>query len=217
MKSKIKEILYRLIRHKNGMVVDSMADKNLNYERSYGVSVVKIKEVAGQYPKDNDLAMMLFNRPERECKLAAVFIADAANLSGEQIEAISKQIINSELAEQVAMRLMPEHAQAIDYALNWCKNTTNEFLQKCGWMIAGRLAALNNFQDKYFDDFFELLNQTNFGSIHLRSAIIYALPKLSQKSETGKNKTANWVAQNKNSNNTGKQIVACEIDAFSVN
>ena len=214
MRNKATEILFKLIKHKNGVVVDSMTDKNLNYERSYGVSVVKIKEVANQYPKDNDLAISLFEHPVRECKIAAVFIADAAQLTEEQMNCIAAQIVNSELAEQVAMRLIPLYPNTINCILEWCKNADNIFLQKCGWMSLGWIAAKGNFPDNSFEKFYCLLNEIDFSPVHLRHAVIFALSKLSQQSKSINLKIKEWIEQNRNNEDANKQYVISELEAF---
>ena len=214
MENKVIKIVWQLRKYKNGVTADSMTNRMLAYKINYGVPIVNIKEVAKLYEGDNALSMQLFARPEREAKLAAIYITDEDKLTEKDINNIEKQIINNELAEHIVLRIIARMPNAVKYAIKWCKQNNNEFLQKAGWMTIGRIAINTDITEQKLGVFFELIGLADFASAHVRAALIFALPKLALKSDNMKEKVKNWINKNIKSDDANIQYTANEINIF---
>ena len=131
------EILSRLISQKNGAVTDSMMDKGIIYKVSYGVALHTIKRIAGEYAPDHELARQLYERDEREAKLAAIFIEDPKAVSTNQLELWANDFSNTELAEVACSQLLYKTPYALPYSYQWCQSPHNH-LQRAGWIMVAK-------------------------------------------------------------------------------
>lgn len=186
----VQKVLSELVRYKNGMVSESMARLGIEYKRNYGVSILDIKRVAAKYGPDHNLAMQLFERPIRETRLAAIYVADPLLLTNEQIDFIGLQFTNPEMVEQACMMLLWKSPLAMAFAYEWL-DTDNEFKQKAAWMLLGKLPQAA-WTSTFESDILPLLNKSNHRSIHVRSALIYALPILAARSDAAQRYISFW-------------------------
>ena len=67
----IRDIKKQLRLFMNGVVSQSMREKGLDYKLNFGVEVPRIKEIAGKFEKNHELAQALWKENIRECKILA--------------------------------------------------------------------------------------------------------------------------------------------------
>ena len=115
-------LMRRLKVEMNGAVVDSMRQRGLDYPLSYGVSVVTIRDIAGEFAPDHSLALLLFRQQVRELKLAAAFIDDPGAVTSGQMNEWVRDFTNTEIVEQVVYALF-RHVPGVDaVATEWIKS-----------------------------------------------------------------------------------------------
>ncbi len=122
----------------NGAVAESMKDHGLHYKKNYGVSTVRLKEIARTYTPDLALAERLWFLGERETMIMATLLAPPLNFPVKTAEAWSRLCTNQELIEQANMNLF----QHLTYAIDFCQRsiaTENTTLQSFGFTLALRI------------------------------------------------------------------------------
>lgn len=210
--NKTDEIVQQLIRYKNGVAADSMTEKGLTYALNYGVSVTDIMAVAKQYAYNNELAKQLFQRPEREAKLAAIYITNPNQLT--DIDKLEGYFFNSEMVEQLVLRLIYKHPSALTHAFSWCQQTDKPYFQKAGWLAVGRASTLPNVSEEQLKPFIDLINKADFSSVHVRTAITYALLKIAEKSGELLSMVKAWLKASEKHEDANYTSMAVEIKTF---
>lgn len=112
-------LLRRLRTEMNGAVVESMERQGIRYPLNYGVSVPTIRTVSGAYAGDHELALLLFEQPVRELKLAALFIDDPARVTTTQLQRWGHSFTNSEIAGQAALHLISKAPCGLEVSREW--------------------------------------------------------------------------------------------------
>ena len=134
---KMISLLGRMRKQMNGAVADAMYYYGQRYGLNYGVSLPTIREIASAEGKDHELARYLYKQQVRELRLAAMHIAEPALFSFEEASAWADDIINSELAEEMAFALLPHSAALQEIYAAWT-TSGNEFLAYSALMAASR-------------------------------------------------------------------------------
>ena len=208
----IFEILARLINQKNGAVTESMTDRGIIYKVNYGVSLHTIKKVAEEYAPDHELAQQLYERDEREAKLAAVFIEDPQKVTAEQMERWAKDFINVELAEVACSQLFYKTPYALPYSYEWC-TVKNIYLQKAGWTMIARISQQNEATNVQLVLYLGLAECADLSQAVIQQAVISALVKFGTRNEELRQAVMGFASRIKNEG-SDKQLVADEIISF---
>lgn len=101
---------FRLIM--NGVTMQSMKEKGSEYKISWGASLMHLRDMAAEYPKDYDLAIELWKSEVRECKMLATMLMPAEEMPREVADIWMEQTKTQEIAEQMVFNLL----QYVDYA-----------------------------------------------------------------------------------------------------
>lgn len=162
-----QKILSQLLCYKNGVIADSLRNAGINYARSYGVPVIDIKRVSKDYFPNHNLALELFARRERECKIAAVYIDNPAEVTISQIDDWAKAFNNVEITEQVCLNLFGKTSYAATKIEEWISNE-NKFLQQAAWNLFAKSENIDR-------EFLQKIISYNFNYTNVQSAAIQAL------------------------------------------
>ncbi len=103
--AKMAALLRTLRTQTNGAVVEAMSARGADYPLSYGVSVADIRRIASPYAPDEPLARLCYRQQVRELRLAALYIADPAQVTPADIAFWGAGIDSPETAEHVALML----------------------------------------------------------------------------------------------------------------
>lgn len=171
--SQKKEILSDIRRDMNGAVVGVMNDM-IHSEPffSYGVSVVKIKEVAKRYFPNHLLAAALFDTKIRELKLAAIYIDSPAEVTKEQMNGWKDSFFSLELAEHASSMLFYSSDCALDVAYEWIGDD-NDFVVKAACLIIGKHAKLC-FKDQDKGKYKEIIDKSRDILLQKNSSIVFS-------------------------------------------
>lgn len=135
-------LLGKMRKQMNGAVADAMFYYGANYGLNYGVSLPTVREIAQQEERDHLLAQYLFKQQVRELKLAALHIADPAELTPTTAEEWAAGINNSELAEEAAFVLLHRVPTVQEIIAQWMASN-NEFAAYAAMMTAARCKSLS--------------------------------------------------------------------------
>ncbi len=125
----------------NGAVSQAMRERGAHYGLNYGVSLPTLRQAALPYAPDPELAEALWRQDIRELRLAALFVADPAQMTLEQIERWSSSWRTAEEAEQSVAQLFSKTPEALAAARGWLGGDTSSDLQRLAALHLLRLAA----------------------------------------------------------------------------
>jgi len=135
----IKDIRMRCRRVMNGTVSRSMRDKGLEYKLNFGVSLLQLKEIAGYYNPNADLAETLWKNDVRELKILATMLYPIEKFSKERALVWIKEIANQEIREQLCINLL-EKLTCASELINECSTSGSESIRATGyWLHAGSI------------------------------------------------------------------------------
>jgi hypothetical protein len=152
-----QEILSMIKPLQNGVVVNSMKKRGVEYKVNFGVSIPLLRQMASDYEKNHLLAIKLWNRQWRETMILATLLDQPAEVTKNQMDYWVKNFQSIEIAEQAAMNLFSKTSFAYEKAYEYCLG--KKLLVKIvGLLMIGRLALTDReASDDKFDPFFELM------------------------------------------------------------
>lgn len=136
----IKDIRVKLRRSMNGAAAASMRGMGIEYKFNFGVSLPGIKEIAGSYGKDAELAEALWKEDVRELKILATLLYPPSVLKPEDALRWVARVRHQEIAEQLCRNLLQETPFAEELAMRWLSGE-GEFTRVVGFLLFSRLCA----------------------------------------------------------------------------
>lgn len=174
----IKDIKAQLRLFMNGVVSQSMREKGLSYKINFGVELPRIKEIAGKYEKNHQLAQALWKEDIRECKILAGLLQPVDTFYPEISDIWVEDIRNIEIAEMTCMTLFQHLPYAPAKSFQWIADE-REYIQVCGFLtIARLLMKKGDMDDRAAGEFLDqAICAVLSGTHHVRNAAILALRK----------------------------------------
>jgi hypothetical protein len=121
----------------NGVVADSMKDRGIVYKKNYGVTTLRLKEIARDFTPGLALADRLWLLGIRETMILASMLAPASAFPEGKARKWSTECTNMELIEQVTMNLFQHLPYAVSFALE-CIHSNEAHMQSIGFTLALR-------------------------------------------------------------------------------
>ena len=156
----------------NGIVSAHQRRQGLNYRINFGVEIPRLKDIAREYEKSEELATALWQENIRESKLLAIFLLPQEN----HAELAPKWIAEApftEIADHLAMNILCKLPNAAEKALQWCANPTG-LHRYCGYLTLAHIArqgqALTPEQEELFFERAIALFEASEGGIEKQSA-----------------------------------------------
>lgn len=142
MSIKIDELLRSirtdLRKSMDGVVSKSMRDKGLNYKLNFGVSVVRVQEIAKKYQADQTLAEALWEQGTRELKILATLLYPVEAYAIADAQKWVEEIPNQEIREQVCKNLFQKLDFADQLVQDWTASSNDE-VRATGYWLFSRL------------------------------------------------------------------------------
>lgn len=161
--SQILKIKQKLMLSMNGIVSEQMEKNGIFYNKNFGVSIPRIKEIAAETEKNADLAQRLWTLDIRETKILSTLIEPVENLNIEKALSRIQQINQIELAEQISMNLLSKLSFAEELCLI-CTDSNQLWIQITGFILSTRIYGRLTYPAsiKLIDRAFELANTDEF-------------------------------------------------------
>ena len=134
---KIREIKKELRLAMNGVVSSIQRNHGLNYKINFGVEIPRIKGIAGEFEKDEELAKRLWQDNIRECKMLAIFLMPESGYAHVAEQWIAETPF-TEIADHLTMVILSKLPDAATKALEWIQNNEGMF-RYCGFMTLTHL------------------------------------------------------------------------------
>ena len=173
-----QELLAKIRLLKNGETVAQMKAMGVNYRINWGASVISLRQLSKQYPKNHLLALKLWNKQWRETMILATLLDDPAELSEEQTDYWTKSFEAPEIAEQAVANLFVYSKFAFVKALEYCRGKKH-LVRLTGLLLIGRLAMTDKKAiDEMFESFFDVLSplakDPALGQVFYRTILLMA-------------------------------------------
>ena len=180
----IKDIRKRCRLAMNGVASTGMRESGLNYKLNFGVSLLKIKEIASVYSPDKELAEALWQENVRELKILATMLYPVIDFTKDKAGIWVCQIPNQEIREQICLNLFQKLSYANEIATDWTTSPDNSTRATGYWLLV-RLMQAKLFTAKDNTDviplaFEDVLSADN---VSLRNAALLALKYSGRKSK----------------------------------
>ena len=170
---KISEIKRKIRLSMNGVVSESMANNGIIYKTNFGVSILRIKEIALAYKPNLELAQRLWNLQIRETMIMATLLQPVEDFTYEDALEWSKNLNQIEIIEQITVNLLCKIDFAFRLIENWLSDS-NSWLQIAAFLMAGRIvpnlkvAEINLIIEKSIE-------KSNTENFHLYKSIAFCL------------------------------------------
>jgi hypothetical protein len=152
-----QQLLKAIRLRKSGEVADAMIQQGIKYKMNWGVSLLDLREIAGQFTPNHLLALKLWNKQWRETMILATLLDTPEEVTEEQMDFWTKSTEYTEIAEQASANLWVKSKFAFIKALEWCRGKKH-IVRFTGVHLMGRLAIADKKAiDEMFEPFFEEL------------------------------------------------------------
>ncbi len=118
----------------NGVASSSMRGKGVGGYLNWGIQLPALKELAGEYGKNYDLAIALWKENVRECKILATLIMPYDKMKDDLVSLWMEQTNTQEIAEYATFNLYQYLENASLYAFVWIASD-NIITQICGFNL----------------------------------------------------------------------------------
>jgi len=134
-----------------------MARYNIRSDRSFGVSIPKLRKLGKELGRDHELAARLWAAGIRETMILAALVDDPDLITEEQMEAWVLDFYDWEVCDQCCMNLFEKTPYAAPKAVAWSARP-EEFVKRAGFVLMARLAVSDKkAPDQVFEAFLPLI------------------------------------------------------------
>jgi 3-methyladenine DNA glycosylase AlkD len=134
----IKEIRQKIRLSMNGIASDLMTESGIIYKKNYGVSIIRLREIASNYEQNHDLAQRLWSLQIRETMILATMLEPIDQFSYELANQYANDFNQVEIIEQICMNLLSKVTFAHQLCTKWIFDE-NVLIQIAGFYLATRI------------------------------------------------------------------------------
>ena len=177
IEKQFQEIFKKVMILRNGETHHEMSKYGLKYQKSLGVTIVNLRELASCYKKNHLLAHKLWTKGFRETKILASLLDEVQEVNREQVERWFTEMDSNELLEQVSMNLLLNLPDISQYIKVWLQSKNYKKVL-CAIMVLGRIAMLKREEDHaLLYDSIDLIPE-NIDELYLRNHLKRTLGKI---------------------------------------
>lgn len=177
IEKQFQEIFKKVMILRNGETHHEMSKYGLKYQKSLGVTIVNLRELASCYKKNHLLAHKLWTKGFRETKILASLLDEVQEVNKEQVERWFTEMDSNELLEQVSMNLLLNLPDISQYIKVWLESKNYKKVL-CAIMVLGRIAMLKREEDHaLLYDSIDLIPE-NIDELYLRNHLKRTLGKI---------------------------------------
>ena len=171
----VEEILQKIKKSMNGVIASQMNKNGIIYQKNYGVTIPRLKEIAAQYESQHELAQKLWEFPIRETKILATLLEPAEKFSYSMAQQWMEECTQIELIEQICMNLFSRLSYASQLCCEWI-SSENDWKKIAGFILSSRISNTLTSEEKNFitEKAFENSTTENY---HLYKAISICLSR----------------------------------------
>jgi 3-methyladenine DNA glycosylase AlkD len=179
----IEEIIFELNKLANPDKVTFKEQKfGVVSNNALGIYHSDLKKMAKKIPKDNELAIQLFDTNIYEARLLCSKIFNPKNLTTSLMEKWVSTFENWEICDSFCMGLFAKSKFAVSKSIEWTKRT-KEFEKRAGFTImAAYCMADKNSTNEIFEQFFPIIiREATDERLYVKKAVNWALRNLGKR------------------------------------
>jgi 3-methyladenine DNA glycosylase AlkD len=205
----IDEIITRLKSLSNPKSMEGMARYGINPEKTLGVSIPSLRQLAKEIGKSHALAQQLWDTDIHEARILAGMIDEPDKVNDSQMERWVRDFDSWDVCDQCCMNLFDRTEFAYSKAIEW-SSREEEFVKRAGFALMAVLASHDKKAgDEAFLKFFPAIEKESVDDRnYVKKAVNWALRQIGKRNinlnrmaiETAKNirkidsRAARWIA-----------------------
>lgn len=202
-------IVKRLKQLSNPANVEGMKRFGISSQKTFGVSIPGLREIAKETGKNHKLAIELWNTGYHEARILASMIDVPKEVTDAQIEKWVKDFDSWDVCDQCCSNLFDKTPSAYEKINKWSKSK-DEFIKRAAFSLLAVLAVHDKkADDKKFMNYFPVIKRESTDERnYVRKAVNWALRQIGKRNRNLykeairlakeimkiENKTARWIA-----------------------
>lgn len=176
------EILKRLKSLSNPKNVEGMARFGINPDRTYGVQIPVLRQIAKKTGKDHALAQELWASGIHEARILASMVDSPSLVTEEQMESWVREFDSWDVCDGCIMNLFAFTPFAWDKTVEW-SSAKKEFVKRAGFVMMARLAVGSvKAEDGMYEKFLPIIKrESGDGRNFVRKAVNWALRQIGKR------------------------------------
>ncbi len=134
----LNDIRKELHANMNGIASAYMRQHGANYRLNWGIELPRLREIAGEFEPNHQLAQRLWNENVRESRILATMLMPIEHFDPALCQLWAEQVPNAEMAQMAVMNLFARLPYAADMAFRWMADKS-EMMQLMGLLLITRL------------------------------------------------------------------------------
>jgi len=161
---------------------EGMARFGVGGEKTLGIRIPMLREIAKGHRNNHELAMALWTSGFHEARILASMVADPKLVTEELMEAWVVDFDSWDVCDQVCMNLFDRHPLAYEKSVEW-SGRDEEFVKRAGFAMMASLALHDKkAKDTDFEPFFDrILTEAGDDRNFVKKAISWALRQIGKK------------------------------------
>jgi len=135
-----QKIIEQLKQYANPKNVEGMVHYGINPEKTLGVNIHKLREIAKAVGKDHALALELWNSGIHEARILAGFVDRPSEVTESQMDAWVMDFDSWDICDGISNHLFDKTPFAYDKAIAWCQRP-EEYVRRAGFVLMATLAV----------------------------------------------------------------------------
>jgi hypothetical protein len=193
-----EQLINKIKIYQNGVISENLRNRGFKNLLNYGVPLTLIDKIAVSVKKNNKLAIYCWQQRVREAKLLALRIFDSGSLDIESFNILITGIENSEIAEQLAFKLLVHLPGSLEISMKLI-NSQDKMVKYCGLITLNQIARNN--KDVSIEEFKKILEhlyeQEVEDDIFIKNGLSKALIQISLRNKELKRLVLNWISNYK--------------------
>lgn len=136
----VEEVLAEFERLADASAIEGMARYGIRPTKTFGVSVVKLREMARRIRRDHALALDLWDTGYRDARILAALITDPAMMTNETLEHWVNDFDSWDVCDGCCSHLFDKIPSAHKKAVAWSRRE-EEFVRRAGYALMAVLAV----------------------------------------------------------------------------
>ncbi len=178
----IQKVLAKLKDLGDPKAVEGMARFGITAKCIYGVSIPKLRKMAKEIGKDQDLSVKLWDHESRETRILAAMIGEPSKVTEKQMDMWVVDFDSWEVCDQTIMNLFEKTTYAYQKAFEWY-GREKEFVRRSGFVMMARLAVSDKKAgDENFTQFFPCIKEKSLDERnYVKKAVNWALRQIGKR------------------------------------
>ncbi|MFI5160353.1 MAG: DNA alkylation repair protein [Sphingobacteriales bacterium] len=205
------ETIKRLKQMSDAMHLEGMKRYAIDNSKALGVSMPKVRALAKEIKKNQQLSLELWETGVHECRILASMIGDPKLVTPKQMDKWVADFHSWDVCDQVCGNLFDRTEFAIEKAIEYSSHK-EEYVKRAGFVLMAEFAVHNKkADDAIFVQFFPIIEREAWDERNfVKKAVNWALRQIGKRSKTlhqiavsvAKNiakqdtKPAKWIANN---------------------